>query len=199
MMENVFREDFDQTEMSSSLHWFNEPKEWTIEHGSLVIKPEKTDFWQKTHYGFEYDNGHCLFHKTSGDFVLSTRVRFFPKHQYDQAGLMIRMSKDFWLKTSVEYENEALSRLGVVVTNFGYSDWSTQDFNPTKNEIELRVGKDGMDYLVEFKLGNAPWSQMRIAHLHKQDDVVQCGLYACSPVDIGYIAKFDFLEIALRS
>ena len=199
MVESLFREDFDQQEISSSLYWFNEPREWRIERGSLVIKPEKTDFWQKTHYGFEYDNGHCLLHRSRGDFVLSTRVRFFPRHQYDQAGLMIRVSKDFWLKTSVEYEDEALSRLGVVVTNFGYSDWSTQDFDPGNNEIELRVSKKGMDYLVEFKSGNAAWSQMRIAHLHRVDDVIQSGIYACSPVDVGYIAEFDFLEIAASS
>ena len=95
MVENVFRENFDQDEISSSLYWFNEPKEWTLEHGHLIIKPEKTDFWQKTHYGFEYDNGHCLFHKTRGDFVLFTRVRFFPKHQYDQAGLMLECQRIF--------------------------------------------------------------------------------------------------------
>lgn len=198
-MENGFRENFDQHEMSSSLYWFNEPNEWTIERGSLIIKPEKTDFWQKTHYGFEYDNGHCLFYKSRGDFVLSTHVRFFPKHQYDQAGLMIRVSKDFWLKTSVEYEHEALSRLGVVVTNFGYSDWSTQDFDPKNNEIDLRVSKSDRDYLVEFKSAHAAWSQIRIAHLHSMDEFVQCGLYACSPIDIGYLAEFDFLEIATSS
>lgn len=199
MVENFFIENFDQHEISPLLYWFNEPKEWKIEHGSLVIKPEKTDFWQKTHYGFEYDNGHCLFHRSRGDIVLSTRVRSFPQHQYDQAGLMIRVSKDFWLKTSVEYENEALSRLGVVVTNFGYSDWSTQDFDPGNNEIELRVSRNGMDYLVEFRSGNASWSQMRIAHLHKKDEAVQCGVYACSPIDTGYIAEFDFLEITTSS
>jgi regulation of enolase protein 1 (concanavalin A-like superfamily) len=197
MVENLFREDFDHHEISSSLYWFNEPKKWKVERSSLVIEPEKTDFWQKTHYGFEYDNGHCLFYRARGDFVLSTRVRFYPQHQYDQAGLMIRMSKDFWLKTSVEYENEALSRLGVVVTNLGYSDWSTQDFDPGDNEIELKVSKHGMDYVVEFKLGHAPWSQMRLAHLHKKDDVVQCGIYACSPIDTGYVAEFDFLEVAM--
>jgi regulation of enolase protein 1 (concanavalin A-like superfamily) len=199
MVERLFREDFDRPEISPSLYWFNEPGDWRVEGGCLVINPEKTDFWQKTHYGFEYDNGHCLFYRSSGDFVLSTRVRFFPKHQYDQAGLMVRVSEDYWLKTSVEYEDETLSRLGVVVTNFGYSDWSTQDFDPEKNEIELRVSKSGQDCLVEFKLGDSPWSQMRMAHLHRVDDVIQAGIYACSPVDVGYTAEFDFLEIAASS
>ena len=134
-----------------------------------------------------------------GQWMARTGVTQIYIHQYDQAGLMIRVSKDFWLKTSVEYEDDTLSRLGVVVTNFGYSDWSTQDFNPQNNEIDLRVSKTGMDCLVEFRLGDAPWSQMRMAHLHRKDDAVQCGIYACSPIDTGYIAEFDFLEIAINS
>ncbi|MCP4540927.1 MAG: DUF1349 domain-containing protein [Chloroflexi bacterium] len=58
------------------------------------------------------------------------------------------------------------------------------------------MSKEGMDYLVEFKSGNDPWSQMRIAHLHSEDDVVQSGVCACSPVGTDHVAEFDFLEIA---
>jgi len=60
----------------------------------------------------------------SGNFVVTTKVRFFPKHQYDQAGLMIRVDGIHWIKMSVEYELEEPPKLGVVVTNRGYSDWS---------------------------------------------------------------------------
>lgn len=45
-----------------------------------------------------------------------------------EAGLMVRFSKDTWLKTSVEYIPDDNSKLGVVVTKNGYSDWSSQDF-----------------------------------------------------------------------
>jgi regulation of enolase protein 1 (concanavalin A-like superfamily) len=26
-----------------------------------IFTDEQTDFWQNTHYGFQRDNGHCLF------------------------------------------------------------------------------------------------------------------------------------------
>jgi regulation of enolase protein 1 (concanavalin A-like superfamily) len=194
-MKTYLKENFDQPQYARALYWFNEPKNWAIEGGKLVVYPEKSDFWSKTHYGFSFDNGHCLLYRMKGDFVLATKVRFSPQHQYDQAGLMVRISKECWLKTSVEFEDEHLSRLGVVVTNSGYSDWSTQDFGPMINEIELKVEKRGQDAVVAFKTEQTNWSQMRIAHLHQQADLIQCGLYACCPVDTGFRAEFETLEI----
>lgn len=41
------------------------------------------------------------------------------------------ISENCWLKTSLEYIPEGPSHLGAVVTNNGYSDWSTQDY-PTE-------------------------------------------------------------------
>ena len=106
------------------------PARWAVRPaGRLRIEPEAgTDFWRKTHYGFEADNGHFLFAEVTGDFVLSTHVRFHPAHQYDQAGLMVRASPSSWLKASVEHEPGGPDRLGAVVTNHARSDWSTQNF-----------------------------------------------------------------------
>lgn len=197
MTKPVFNETFNTPTLNSQLTWFNEPQEWQLENDKLVIKPDaKTDFWQKTHYGFQVDNGHCLLTQVDGDFSLSTRVQFHPAHQYDQAGLMVRLSADCWLKTSVEYEPDGPNKLGVVVTNHGYSDWSTQDFTADHNQVTLRVNRTGNDYLVEY-LTETGWSQMRMAHLHATPDQhsVECGLYACSPIDAGYTAEFDFLKL----
>jgi regulation of enolase protein 1 (concanavalin A-like superfamily) len=195
IMKKIISENFNNPQLSPNLYWFNEPPNWMVENGKLIISPSKSDFWCKTHYGFTFDNGHCLFHKTSSDFILRTKLNIYPKHQYDQAGLMVRINPDFWLKTSVEFENEILSRLGVVVTNFGYSDWSTQDIDSKIQEIELRVEKSGMDFTVAFKLGKMEWSQLRISHLHQNTDSIQCGLYACCPVETGFRAEFQFMEI----
>jgi regulation of enolase protein 1 (concanavalin A-like superfamily) len=164
----------------------------------LVIEPgAHTDFWQKTHYGFAPDNGHFLYTEIKGDFVLSTKVRFFPRHQYDQAGLMVRLSPTCWLKTSVEYEPHGASKLGVVVTNSGYSDWSTQEFLTGNNQIALRVRREDSDYLVEYLKDESMWIQMRMAHLMEDSGTVavKTGLYACSPIGAGYKACFDYLHI----
>jgi uncharacterized protein len=202
MNEILLDEPFDTPSFDPRLKWYCLPQKWRIHNSCLVIEPDaKTDYWQKTHYGFVADNGHFLFTEITGDVIITTRVRFRPVHQYDQAGLMVRISPQCWLKTSVEYELHEPNRLGAVVTNAGYSDWSTQDFPKNYAELMLRVRRESRDYIVEYLIPAIDhenhWTQIRMAHLHADDGEcpVQCGLYACSPIAAGYAAEFDFLKI----
>ncbi len=203
MSERELNEGFDGSTLDKDLSWRCPPSTWSIRDSRLVVFPDaKTDYWQKTHYGFEADNGHFLFLTRSGDFALSARVKFFPLHQYDQAGLMVRVSPQCWLKTSVEFEPDSPSRLGAVVTNYGYSDWSTQDLPGSAGERSFRITRRGGDFLVEVseRAGidgeSEDWTQIRLAHLHIPDEApVECGLYACSPKDAGFRAEFDFLRL----
>ncbi len=197
-MSELFLLEKFETRLNSNLGWFCPPAQWSLEDGNLKIWPdEKTDFWQRTHYGFQNDNGHFLFAEFDGDFVLSTKVKFFPHHQYDQAGLMVRLSPDFWIKTSIEFEPEVPNRLGAVVTRHGYSDWSTQDISKKVCEFELQIRREGDDYIVEYRqFERENWTQMRMAHLENENQIpVQCGLYACSPIASGFWAYFEFLKI----
>ncbi len=177
------------------LRWRCEPSNWSVPAGRLVIAPDApTDFWSKTHYGFEADNGHFLFTDITGDFLLSTDIFIMPRHQYDQAGLMVRLSKSCWLKASIEFEPDKMNRLGAVVTNAGYSDWSTQDVPSSVNRFGLRVRREGGDYLVDGSLDSGGWTQLRVAHLHEDVNPgapVECGVYACSPKAVGFIAEFE--------
>lgn len=205
MNDVVFDEKFEQKRLDTRLQWYNPPQNWQIRDSRLVIEPDaKTDYWRKTHYGFIADNGHFLWTEVTGDIIMTTHVRFHPVHQYDQAGLMVRLSPTCWLKTSVEYEPHEPDRLGVVVTNDGYSDWSTQNFPGERNELMLRVRREVSDYFVEYRLPDrrqqevsGAWTQICMAHLHEDDGQcpVQCGLYACSPKEAGYRAEFNFLKI----
>jgi regulation of enolase protein 1 (concanavalin A-like superfamily) len=50
-------------ELSPRLRWHCEPKQWSIDPvaSALRIRTDPgTDFWQRTHYAFEADNGHFL-------------------------------------------------------------------------------------------------------------------------------------------
>ena len=177
--------------------WHAEPSRWAIDGERLRVEPDgATDFWQRTHYGFQADNGPFLHASVTGDVVMTTHVHFHAKHQYDQAGLMVRLSPSCWLKTSVEHEPGARGRLGAVVTNGGYSDWSTQPFDAS--EVWLRIRREGADYIVDASSDGKDWGQIRMAHLFEDDGqrAVACGLYACSPKAAGFAAEFEFLEIA---
>lgn len=200
-----FSATFDRTSLPSELRWYSEPSRWAIEGGRLILEPDaKTDYWQRTHYGFSADNGPFLYLPVDSDFTVTTRVRFFPRHQYDQAGLMVRVDPYHWIKTSVEYEGDEPAKLGAVVTNAGYSDWSTQVFPDGVNELALRIARTGDDYIVTYALPAAElgdetalgWSQIRMAHLHNPTDgPVHVGMYACCPTAAGYRAEFAYLQI----
>ncbi|MBN1342865.1 MAG: DUF1349 domain-containing protein [Phycisphaerae bacterium] len=200
MGNTLLDERFDGARPDPRLKWFCPPTTWSIDpgRGALVVtSDEETDFWRKTHAGFEADNGHFLYLPVEGDFVASTRVRFRPVNQYDQAGLMVRVSGTCWIKTSVEYEPEGASQLGAVVTNLGYSDWSTQPFPADRDEVWLRVRREGRDFIASASGDGAAWSQIRMAHLHgdRGDAPIDCGVYVCSPKGRGFVAEFDFLRI----
>jgi len=109
---------------------------------------------------------------------------------------MVRLSPACWLKTSVEFEPDDSNRLGAVVTNGQYSDWSTQPLPKDINTIWFRVRAESSDFIVESSLDGLRWEQLRMARLHEREAApsVACGLYACSPKSAGYEAEFSFLE-----
>lgn len=192
-------EDFSGPSLDSRLNWRCEPDHWRLDNAAKCLRlrtDAATDFWQRTHYGFEVDNGHFLFLQAQGDFVLTTQVKFSGVHQYDQAGLMVRLSPACWLKTSVEFEPEGASRLGAVVTNGQYSDWSTQPISAQVRTVWFRVRAEANDYIVESSLDGHAWVQIRMARLLERPTVssVSCGLYACSPKAAGFEAAFSFLD-----
>ena len=187
--------DFSSLVIPSGFYWFNEPTNYHLGRGLEIITGKETDFWQKTHYGFQRDDGHCLFTKLAGDFSLTTHVQFTPQTQYDQCGLMVRIDAKNWIKLSTEYEHETLNKLGSVVTNLGYSDWATQDIAFSPGEMWYRISRRGRDYLLEFSRDGRSWYQMRIAHLHQPHEVVEAGPYACSPIGENFKCRFTMLAI----
>ncbi|MDJ1498544.1 DUF1349 domain-containing protein [Cytophagaceae bacterium DM2B3-1] len=178
-------------ESLASYHWMNEPAVWHFQDDGFFLAPDAgSDFWQRTHYGFRNDNAHFYYTETERDFELYTQVRLTPKHRFDQAGLCIRIDEDNWIKTSCEYETPEFSHLGVVVTNLGYSDWSTQRVAAGIQEIEYKIIRKGQNIEVYACYQGSAFEQIRIAYLHKAEAIVKAGIYACSPTAGGGSALF---------
>lgn len=184
--------------ISDKFYWFNEPTKYQIGNGLEIWTDSGTDFWQRTHYGFRNDNGHCLLQDVEGDFTLSTQVVFRSEGQYDQCGLVLRLDEDNWIKASTEYINPDNSKLGSVVTNLGYSDWATQNISSDMRQLWYRANKRGSDVRLDFSLDGVVWQQMRICHLHQPSEKIAVGVYACSPLENSLWCRFSWLTFGVN-
>jgi uncharacterized protein len=194
---STMRHDFAARRIPDGFSWFNEPQDVGFERGLMMTTKARTDFWQRTHYGFRRDDGHCLLTTRSGDFSLETRAEWAPQTRYDQCGLMVRVDAANWIKASVEYEDAQLSRLGSVVTNLGFSDWATQDTSSSVRSLCHRISRTGGDFLLEWSADGTQWRQMRVAHLHALEPgaEAQIGVYACSPLGDRFQCWFEYIDI----
>jgi len=191
--------------------WIHKPKKFELTRDSVSITTEpETDFWQRSYYGFRNDNAPALQIESDQNFTFTAKARFDYKAQFDQCGLLIYLDSNNWFKASIEYENDAFSRLGSVVTNLGYSDWATTDI-PLPNHIWYRLSRRGPDFLIESSPDGEKFDQMRIFHLHKlgettedmgksnppqpAQNTVEFGVYACSPSNSSFTATFSDMSM----
>jgi regulation of enolase protein 1 (concanavalin A-like superfamily) len=176
--------------------WINKPRDFFIGDDFVKIKTDpNTDFWQRTYYGFRNDNGHILaFNTSEQEFSYSVSTSFIPAKLFDQCGVVIYLDQDNWFKASIEFHNESFSRLGSVVTNFGYSDWATKDIKTGKRiKKYYRLNRRNNDFLIEESNDGKSFLQMRIFHMHNIKKEIRIGVYACSPLKSTIQAEFmDF-------
>ncbi len=123
-----------------AMQWIREPKNYIIEDKVEIITEPYTDLWQRTYYHFRNDNAPVLQMSTDEKyFSFVVKTEFESKCRYDQCGVVMYLDGENWLKASMEYENDIIQRLGAVVTNCGYSDWSSTDVDASiKTSIRQR-------------------------------------------------------------
>jgi hypothetical protein len=187
--------------------WINPPKQCEISESvvQLITEPN-TDFWQRSYYGFRNKNAPALLVDSDENFTFTVKAVFEYRQRYDQCGVTLYIDDENWFKASIEHETQAYSRLGSVVTNFGYSDWATTDIAST-HFMWYRLSRRGPDFLIESSSDGEEFRQMRIFHLHKLGETslemgrlnppappeqpVKFGLYACSPLNSSFMARFE--------
>lgn len=181
-----------------NLVWTREPKQWDIADGIIAIQTEpNTDLWQRTYYGFQNDNAPVLQMKTSRQFFSFVVKTDFSDSSvlFDQCGIAIYLDSENWLKASIEYENNKIQRLGSVVTNKGFSDWATQDIAADVKQMWYRLSRRASDYYIESSTDGLEWHQMRVCHLENGDGEISFGIYAASPGDHSFTARFSDMEM----
>jgi regulation of enolase protein 1 (concanavalin A-like superfamily) len=184
-----------------SFTWFNEPKKWSDNSSTINVHTDgKTDFWRKTHYGFERDNGHFYYRSLLGDqsFTVTVNVRGKYNTLYDQGGLMLRIDEKNWIKCGVEYV-DGNQFASVVVTVNGWSDWSIVSIN-SLDVLKLRVKREKEAVHIEYAEGeNGEYKMMRLAYFPVIDksQSLMVGIMCASPDDDtqGFDINFEQLNI----
>ena len=182
---------------TKELQWTREPKEYLIEEDKVCITTEpETDLWQRTYYGFQNDNAPVLQMKSCEKFFsFVVKTEFASKRRFDQCGIVMYLDSENWLKASIEYENDEYQRLGSVVTNHGYSDWATTDIPASVKSMWYRFSRRESDYCIECSEDGVNFKQMRICHMWEGADEIKFGIYACSPEESSFEARFTHMEI----
>lgn len=180
-----------------SMKWIRQPKQFSVSDEKVTIITEPfTDLWQRTYYHFRNDNAPALQTKTDEKyFSFVVKTTFDTKVRYDQSGITMYLDSENWIKASVEYENEKIQRLGCVVTNNGYSDWSSVDIDASIKSMWFRLSRRDDDFCVENSVDGVNFNQMRICHMFNVKDEVPFGIYACSAEDSSFEAAFTDMEI----
>jgi len=184
-----------------SFTWFNEPKKWSSDSSTITVHTDgKTDFWRKTHYGFERDNGHFYSRSLPGDqsFTVTVNVRGKYNTLYDQGGLMVRIDEKNWIKCGVEYV-DGNQFASVVVTVNGWSDWSIVSIN-SPDVLRLRVKREKEAVHIEYAEGeNGEYKMMRLAYFPVIDksQSLMVGIMCASPGEDtqGFDINFEGLNI----
>ena len=177
--------------------WTREPENYSITEDTveIVTKPH-TDLWQRTYYHFRNDNAPVFQVATEEQhFSFVVKTDFQSHHRFDQCGVVMYLDSENWLKASVEYENEEFQHLGSVVTNLGYSDWATTAIDAGCKTMWYRFSRRQEDYCLECSRDGVTFHQMRVCHMHKGGGRICFGIYACSPEDSSFVARFSHMTM----
>ena len=173
--------------------WENAPAQWHDTADGLVeTVPAGTDYWRTTHYGFIRDNGPFRHQEAKGDFEAVVRVSGKYRERYHQAGLMIRIDNENWIKTGIEYVN-GKQNVSAVVTR-KVSDWSVNPRNDSPPFLWLRLQRHGDAVQISSSLDGQTWTMFRMAYF-PPDVPVKIGMVAAAPGKQSFEATFDHFQV----
>lgn len=171
-------------------NWINSPLYARKEGDFLKVAPEKgRDFWKKTLYGFEFEDGSALLSDWNNNSAVEVSFQLASFTElYDQAGILLYQGPEQWIKAGIEI-NDGIPQLSTVVTD-GYSDWSLAAVPEwVGKEVTLRASiiKDAV--IIRARTEHHAWRTIRVARFpHTSGN--QAGPYTCSPTREGFEVTF---------
>ncbi len=175
------------------MQWFNEPSQWEIKDKKLTLfATPQSDYWRIAHYGFTVDDAPFLYTTYGGEFEAKVKITGDYRERYDQAGMMIRIDHENYIKTGIEYVDGKYN-LSAVVTHHT-SDWSVITLDRAVPFIWIKAIRRLDAVEIYYSYDDQTYTLMRIAWM--QDNTpVQVGLMAASPDGQGFQASFEHFQV----
>ena len=175
------------------MQWFNEPEQWEIKDNtlSMFVTPQ-SDYWRISHYGFTVDDAPFYYYTYGGEFEVKVKITGDYQARFDQAGLMLRIDHENYIKTGIEFVDGKFN-LSTVVTH-KTSDWSVIALDKPVPYIWIKAVRrlDAVEIFYSFDDKN--YTMMRNAWL--QDNTpVMVGVMGASPDGKGFNAKFEHFKV----
>lgn len=175
------------------MQWFNEPTTWEVKNNVLTMNvTPHSDFWRISHYGFTVDDGPFMYTTVGGEFETKVKISGDYKVRFDQAGLMIRIDHENWLKAGIEYVDGKYN-ISAVVTH-KTSDWSVIALDKPVDCIWIKAVRRLDAIEIFYSFNDKEYTMMRNCWM--QDNCpVMVGPVAACPDGEGFKARFEHFSI----
>lgn len=171
------------------MNWFNEPENWEINGRTLTMDvTPHSDYWRISHYGFTVDDAPFYYANYGGEFEAKVKVSGDYKVRFDQAGMMLRIDHENYIKCGIEFV-DGKCNLSVVVTHHT-SDWSVITLDRPVEYIWLKAVRRLDAVEIFYSFDDKEYTMMRNAWM--QDNTpMQVGVMAACPDGDGFKARFE--------
>ena len=175
------------------LQWFNEPTKWEIKNNSLTMNvTPQSDYWRISHYGFTVDDAPFLYTLRGGEFEVKVKVTGDYTARFDQAGLMLRIDHENYIKAGIEFVDGKYN-LSTVVTHHT-SDWSIIALDRPVPFVWIKAVRRLDAIEVFYSFDDVTYTLMRNAWM-PDNHPIMVGVMAACPDGNGFKARFDNFSI----
>ena len=175
------------------MQWFNEPEQWEIKGNALSMRvTPQTDYWRISHYGFTVDDAPFFYTLRGGEFEVKVKISGDYKTRFDQAGLMLRIDHENYIKAGIEFVDGKYN-LSTVVTHHT-SDWSIIPIKKPRPYVWIKAVRRLDAIEIFYSFDDKEYTMMRNAWM-QDNHPIMVGVMAASPDGDGFKAKFENFSI----
>lgn len=175
------------------MNWYNEPENWEINGGTLTMDvTPNSDYWRISHYGFTVDDAPFYYAEYGGEFEAKVKISGDYKVRFDQAGMMIRLDNENYIKTGIEFVDGKYN-LSTVVTH-KTSDWSVIALDRPVEYIWIKAVRRLDAVEIFYSFDDKEYTMMRNAWV-EANHPVKIGMFAACPDGNGFKAKFSDFKV----